>query len=222
MFRRVGLALLVMAALSSPALAQPRAEVSVNFGWTFSDGVSGDAVTAGNGQVYNRIDPKDAASFHLTVGFLTGGNAELGFLFGRQFSELEVGGTATQTVDTMAIDNYHGYVAYNFGDSDASVRPYAMIGVGATHYGALDFTGLGGQPRNVPGQTRFSTTWGAGVKAYASQNVGLRVGVRWTPVYIKSDAAGWWCDPWWGCYVVGDAQYANQFEFTGGVTFRFD
>jgi len=24
-----------------------------------------------------------------------------------------------------------------------------------------------------------------------------------------------------GCYVVGDAQYSNQFEFTGGLTFRF-
>ncbi|MET0213234.1 MAG: hypothetical protein ABW292_09540 [Vicinamibacterales bacterium] len=39
--------------------------------------------------------------------------------------------------------------------------------------------------------------------------------------YIKSDAAGWWCDPYWGCYLVGDPQYSNQFGFTGGVTIRF-
>jgi hypothetical protein len=32
---------------------------------------------------------------------------------------------------------------------------------------------------------------------------------------------GWWCDPWWGCYVVGDAQYSNQFEIIGGISFRF-
>jgi hypothetical protein len=47
---------------------------------------------------------------------------------------------------------------------------------------------------------------GAGVTHYSS---------------FKSDAAGWWCDPYWGCYVVGNAQYSNQFEFTGGLTFKF-
>jgi hypothetical protein len=45
--------------------------------------------------------------------------------------------------------------------------------------------------------------------------------MRWTPTYIKTDAAGWWCDPFWGCYLVGNAQYSNQFTFEGGVTFRF-
>ena len=49
----------------------------------------------------------------------------------------------------------------------------------------------------------------------------LRVGIQWTPTYIKTDSAGWWCDPYWGCYVVGDAQYANQFQFNGGLTLRF-
>jgi hypothetical protein len=45
--------------------------------------------------------------------------------------------------------------------------------------------------------------------------------MRWVPTYIKSDAAGWWCDPFWGCYVVGSAQYANQLDFSGGITLRF-
>ena len=46
---------------------------------------------------------------------------------------------------------------------------------------------------------------------------------RWTPNYIKSDPAGVWCSPYWfyGCYVVGDPQYANQFELSGGLSFRF-
>jgi hypothetical protein len=45
--------------------------------------------------------------------------------------------------------------------------------------------------------------------------------MQWTPTYIKSDAEGWWCDPWFGCYVVGSSQYSNQIEFTGGIAFRF-
>jgi len=43
---------------------------------------------------------------------------------------------------------------------------------------------------------------------------------RFTPAYIKSDPAGYWCG-FYGCYVVGDAQYANQFELSGGLSLRF-
>jgi hypothetical protein len=62
---------------------------------------------------------------------------------------------------------------------------------------------------------------GAGAKFYGASNFGARVGVRWTPTYIKSDANGYWCDPYWGCYLTGNAQYSNQFEFNGGITLRF-
>jgi len=136
-------------------------------------------------------------------------------------SELQAKGTATTKVDDMAVDNYHGYFAYNFGDFDAMARPYVMFGIGATHYNGVGFTTATGEQRAVPGQTKFSTTLGAGVKIYPSPNFGVKLGARWTPTYIKSDAAGWWCDPWWGCYVVGSAQYSNQFELTGGLAFRF-
>jgi hypothetical protein len=59
------------------------------------------------------------------------------------------------------------------------------------------------------------------VKLYPGRTVGIKLGARWTPTYIKSDSEGWWCDPYWGCYVVGNAQYSNQFEFGGGLTLRF-
>jgi hypothetical protein len=59
------------------------------------------------------------------------------------------------------------------------------------------------------------------VKLFPSPRFGLRLEARWTPTYIKSDSEGWWCDPYWGCYVVSDAQYANQFELSGGITLRF-
>jgi hypothetical protein len=59
------------------------------------------------------------------------------------------------------------------------------------------------------------------VKIYPTKVVGFRAEARWTPTYIKSDAAGWWCDPFWGCYVVGNAQYSNQIELSGGITLRF-
>ena len=59
------------------------------------------------------------------------------------------------------------------------------------------------------------------MKIYPSRTAGLRLQARWTPTYIKSDSEGCWCDPYWGCYVVGDAQYSNQYELTAGLTIRF-
>jgi hypothetical protein len=69
--------------------------------------------------------------------------------------------------------------------------------------------------------TRLSSTWGAGVKFYATPNVGVRFGLQWTPTYIKSNAVGWWCDPFWGCYLAGSPEYNHQFDLSGGLTFRF-
>ena len=222
MVRRTAWILVLTIALAVPAFAQEhKAEVTVNFGWVFSDGVTGDAIIAGDGNTYNEITPKDARAFSFTFGVLPTENTEVGFLWGRQMSELEAKGTATRTVDTMAVDNYHAYFAYNFGTFDVPVRPYVLFGLGATHYNGVGFTTATGEQRDIPGQTKFSTTLGAGVKVYPSPNVGVRFGARWTPTYIKSDAEGWWCDAWWGCYVVGDAQYSNQFELSGGVAFRF-
>jgi len=206
---------------SVPALAQVRVEASANFGWTFSDGVSGDAILAGDGQIYDRIDPQDGASFSLMGAVLPTDNFEVGFLFGRQTSVLLADGTREREIGDLSVSNYHGYFGYNFGESDAMVRPYLLFGAGATNYSSVDYVTAGGRIGSTQGNAQFSTTWGAGVKIYPSDHFGIRVGARWTPTYIKSDAAGYWCDPYWGCYLVGSAQYSNQFELGGGVVFRF-
>src|SRR5580765_1841145 len=63
MFKRIALCALVVLASRAPAYAQsPHVEVSGFAGWTFSDGVSADtAVVAGDGNIYDRVDPKDSA-----------------------------------------------------------------------------------------------------------------------------------------------------------------
>lgn len=214
-------ALAVMTAV--PAFAQEkRVEASVLFGWAFSDGVSGDAVRALDGNIYDRIDPKDSFKWGFDVGVFATEQVEVGFIFGQQMSTLIAGGTADRELGDMNINTYHGYVAYNLGASDAKIRPYFMGGMGATNFPSVTYNKvIGGGTGTTLSETQFSTTWGAGVKAFPSPNVGVRFGVQWTPTYIKSDAAGWWCDPYWGCYLVGSAQYANQWDLQGGITFRF-
>jgi opacity protein-like surface antigen len=204
-------AMLVALGVATASAQEPRVELGVTAGWTFSDGVSGSA--ADSSAV--RVDPKDAFSWGIRLGLMASPNVEIGGLFDMQKTDLEASGIINRSVP-QTINNYHGYVAYNFGEADAKARPYFLGGLGATQYGALK-TSVG----DVGGQTKFSTTWALGVKINPSRNVGIRLETRWTPTYIKSDAAGYWCDPYWGCYTVADAQYANQFEISGGLTLRF-
>jgi outer membrane protein W len=222
MFKKVILSALIVLAAASAAYAQsPKVEVTGLFGYTLSDGVTGEPYLAGNGKIYDAVEPKDSATFGASIGFFLSPNAELGFLWRRQATTLEVSGNSVDTLGDINIDGYHFYGAYYFGDPANVAQPYVMGGAGLTNYGEVSFTGAGNQQRTVSGNSQFSTIWGAGVKINASPRVAMKAGIQWTPTYIKSDAAGWWCDPWFGCYVVGDAQYSNQLEFVGGLTFRF-
>jgi len=165
---QVALATVVMV---SPALAQQkRVEVSFLAGWTFADGVDGQSVVTPSG-IFDRVDPKDSFKWGFDVGVLAGDNAEVGFLFGQQKTQLQVSGTSTVDVGDSTISTYHGYFGYNWGESDAKVRPYALIGLGATNYGGVDFTRANGQTGTIGSETQFSTTWGAGVKFFPSPSV---------------------------------------------------
>ena len=218
--RATGLCLAGVLWAATPAFAQ-RVEVMGLFGWTLSDGVESDtAVVAGDGNVSDAVDSKDSPSWGFGAGYHVNERFEVGFLFNQQFSKLRLDGTNTLDVGDMNVYSYHPYFAFNLGEEGARIRPYLMIGLGATHFSSVNFFAFG-QERQTTSNTQFSTTWGAGVKVYPSEHFGVRFGAQWTPTYIKTDAEGWWCDPYWGCYLTGDPQYANQFQFSGGVTTRF-
>jgi opacity protein-like surface antigen len=219
--RKVAFVAAAVALVGSAAWAQEkRVELSGNVGYTLSDGVSGSATNI-DGEDFTRIDPKDSVNYGGRLGFMVTPNIEVGGLFSLQSTTLQIGGVVTADIGDEKIYNYHGYVAYNFGEGDAKVRPYILGGLGATQFGGVNIR-IGDRQDSVGGNTKFSTTWALGVKMFPAPNVGIRLEARWTPTYIKSDAAGWWCDPYWGyCYVVGDAQYANQFDFGGGIVLRF-
>ena len=220
MFKKAIISALLVLATTSAAWAQsPKVEVAGLFGYSLTDGVSGDPRKALDGNVYDRIDPKDSMAFGLSFGYFISPKAEIGFLWRRQPTSIEVSGTTVKALGDMNIDGYHVFGAYYFGDEEAKVRPYVLGGLGATNYGAFSFQSPTGT-QTTGGNAQFSTTFGAGVKLYPAPHVGLQAGMQWTPTYIKSDAAGWWCG-WYGCYVVADAQYSNQIEFVGGITFRF-
>ena len=173
MNRRVTTFVAVTMLAAGVASAQdPRVEISGLAGWTFSDGVTGGAATVPGVGTFNGIDPTDSFSWGLSAGFFVTPNVEVEFLFDQQQSKLAVAGTSTLEIGDMSVSNYHGVLAYNFGASDAHVRPFVFGGLGATQYGSLSFTGAAGQDRELGGETQFSTTWGLGSEALSGQ--GLR------------------------------------------------
>ena len=219
--KSAGLMAIIVLTAAKAAAQDPRVEISATAGWTFSNGVEADSsLTVPGVGTFTSIDPKDAFSWGLRLGFFAGENSEIGFLFNQQPTELELGGTTTIKLGDMKINNYHGYYAYNFGGGGAAVRPYLLFGLGATQYGKVTAT-VAGTSRDIAGESRFSGTGAFGVKVYPGENVGVRFEGRWTPTYITTSTTGWWCDPYWGCYLVGDSKYSHQFELAAGVSFRF-
>lgn len=214
MVRKTLLMALAMVLVAATAQAQDsNLEISATAGYTFSDGVSGQ-------EDFLRVDPADAFSWGLRLGYLLNENNEIGVLFNMQSTTLDISNNSeSATLGDMSVFNYHAYYTYLFGSRDARARPYLLIGLGATQFGSVDAT-LGDQQQEVDGGTKFSASFGLGAKInMANPKWGLRVEARYTPTYIKSDPGGWWCG-YWGCYVTEDPQYANQFELSAGVIFR--
>ncbi|MCK7517064.1 MAG: hypothetical protein MZV64_04765 [Ignavibacteriales bacterium] len=57
------------------------------------------------------MDPKDSLNFGFSLGFFLSPSAEIGFLWRRQATEIEIAGTAVRTLGDANIDGYHGYGA---------------------------------------------------------------------------------------------------------------
>ena len=68
----------------------------------------------------------------------------MGFIYGNQPSTLQAGGTTTKDIGDMSVSTYHGTFTYNFGESDATIRPYLMGGLGATSFGEVVYTRANG------------------------------------------------------------------------------
>jgi hypothetical protein len=218
MLKRLGIGAALCVLVAAPASAQLRGEITGTVGWTFSDGVSfSNAVPVPGLGTYNRADPKDSVSFGFGGGVFVNHQVEIEFMWNRQPTKLEVAGSGPTLSGDMNVDTYHGNFVFHAGEEDAKLRPFVYFGLGATNYGDATFP-----TKTIPGVTKFSWAVGAGVKAYPSPHVGIRAAVRWVPTYIKTDGYGWWCDPFWGCVPVGNTQYSNQFELSGGLSFRFE
>ena len=226
---RIALALLLVLITATSASAQiAKYELKGSLSWALSEGISfqGEEVDTPEGpQFFNRLDLSDGLSYGLGGSMFLSRELELGFLWDYQQSEIVAMGSTSTKIDDVGIDNYHGVLIYNFGRHIDTVRPMLFGGLGATVYRSFDVPIDRNDPsrgtRSTGTNGRFSTTWGAGVKIYASRTFGIQLDFKWTPTWIKSEPGGVWCDPLWGCYQTSSSDYANQWKFGGTLLARF-
>jgi hypothetical protein len=113
----------------------------------------------------------------------------------------------------MNEDQLHANFIFYFSDADFVVRPFFVTGLGATLADP--------KVEGVGTTSRFSWNLGLGFEKMFNDKVGFRVQAKWFSTYIN-DSAVWWYDYWWGgWYLVPVSQYMGQWDFTGGLVFRF-
>ena len=217
MFRSVSwqVGLMIFLACSSVWAQENRVEISGVVGYTFSEGVPIDPIVV-DGTRFDGVAPESGFSYGGSFDVFATEGAQVGFLWSQQQSTLLGKGQGTTKFADMKVNNYHGTFGFNWGDEDDVARPFIFGGIGATNYTPDAAMGF-----DVESTTRFSFTWGGGVKVYPSEHLGFRFTGKWTPTSINSDPAGIYCSPYWGCFQLTKTNYSNQFELAVGVTARF-
>jgi len=167
--------------------------------------------------IFRRIDVQNGANYGLAAGFLRGDyyGAEFMWAYNKADTMAQPKGEGSEVkVFALDINQYIGNFLIHFARRQKAVRPFVLLGVGAT---SLRPARVG-----VGGSTRLVGDLGGGVKYNFSRHLGLRLQAKWSPAFLATTKAGYWCDPvWGGCWVVGDNHYLNEIDATAGVTLRF-
>ena len=207
--------LLALVALAPVAAAQGKGiEITPTVGYRLQSTISTD-----NSSFIDSVDVPDSLTFGLTVEYPVHPSLNVEFLWSHQDTNLEADfrGTPPAGIDPqfadLKVDTLQIGGLWQSGRRNDKLRGYFDFLLGATILNpSKDFDTL----------TRFSMSLGGGGKLQISENVGLRLGVRWMPVYINSSDSGYyWCDPYWGCYEYYDTNYLNQIDTHVGVSIKF-
>jgi opacity protein-like surface antigen len=189
----------LLVAQAGAALAQygeSKWEISPLAGYRWGGGLS--TVTG-----FREIDMQDNYVYGVGLGMLTPKNSSVevqwthmeGDLTGTTTGGVEVKSRNVLKRDDIMLNGY--WYAYN---PDASVKPYFTAGLGAAVFSATGLSTIG----------RFSWQLGLGLRADMNEGLALRLGGKWTPVWVTT-GSGVWCDPFY-CYSVGTGENFDQWE----------
>ncbi len=213
---------LALVLVSTAAWSQGRFEVTPTIGYR----------TAGNfeGAVLQLSDFSitDGLAYGLSLGYRVNQMLTMEAFWSRVDSSLtaSVSGAGEQELAKIGTDQIHANFLFFALNDQAKARPYFLLGLGATiaNPKATNFSdgdiNPSGETIDPSSASRFSWSLGGGVLVMASERVGVKLQGKWFPTYINTTSEIW--IDWWGYpWVVPVSNYMNQWEFTGGLVFRF-
>lgn len=208
--KRVMMTALIALAMLASAFAQ-NIELTGQVGGQLNGGVNLST------SLFHRIEVANGVNYGITAGYLLGEHYGVEFLWNQNKSSTFAqpnGGFSSVKLFTLSQNQYMGNFLFHLAPRDVRMRPFVLLGIGAN--------ALNPETHGVSGATRLVYSAGAGAKYNVSPHLGLRGQFKWSPTYITSTNAGYWCDPFWGgCWSVGHSHYLNEFDITGGITLRF-
>jgi len=201
---------------ASAVPAQTQFEISPFVGSRFGGNI--DLSQQGNANVdYLKI--KSSINYGVMGGVTFWRDFEAEFMWNRQPTSLSSHNPADGTytyVSSMNFDMYQFDVLYSFLSPERKLRPFAVAGLGFSHYGVQPVNG-----QSVLGfSNRFAYNLGGGVKYFFNPHWGLRAEVRWSPTHTTSNQSIY-CDPEFGCAPSSSANKAEQGQVNAGVIYRF-
>ena len=210
--RFFGVMCLLLSGATAASAQYPRPypfEVQPFVGYTFGGSVN----LAPNAQNIVKANFESSPVYGVSVLYNGRPNWGLEFLWHRQptkvFGEINETTTFPTKID-LNLDQYHGNLIITLADEQVRLKPFLLVGMGATR--------AGGAGDSI---TKFSMGVGGGVRYFFSEHMGMRMQGRWSPTYIKSTTAGFYCSYWGFCWEINDAHFLHQYDATVGLIVRF-
>jgi hypothetical protein len=162
---------------------------------------------------YTRLQLKKGLDWGFNVGGDLGEHLGAEFMYNRVNQQL-IRKDTDERLFNLNTSNFEGNMLYNFGARESKFRPYALVGLGITHFNphSRDIVDLSGV-------SKFNWDLAGGVKAYFSPHFGIRGELRFVDTYLSTNADGIFCSN--GFCAVDNAQnWLQQWDFTVGAIIR--
>jgi len=205
---------LALVLTATAAWAQGRVVLTPFAGYRTAGTLGGDIAE------FTDFKVQDGLAYGLSLGYRVSPLFTIEAMWSRSDSSITALSGATETELTkVSTDQWHANFLYYFGGDEGKACPYLLFALGATVLNPKP-TVFEGTEVDPASESRFTGALGLGVQVNASEKIGLRVQGKWAPTYINSSNEIW--IDWWGqAWVVPVSNYMNQWEFTGGLVFRF-
>lgn len=181
-------------------------------GYRFGGSLEAAPGTDGGSHSGVELEVGDAAAFGVQLGYRVG-DGEIELLYARQETQLQTADIFTGApVFDLALETWQIGGTYLFGDDDARARPFVVVGLGLTR--------LLPEPAGLSDETRFSASFGAGVKLWLGRHFGIRLEGRGFFTVLDSESRTF-CDGAGGCVIRTSGSELSQAEARAGLILRF-